>query len=183
MVWLFKSHVGCWLTASAPQRSSRSTEESWGPSAGPPPGSCSSPETCGSVYSGGTVRPDPLYPHLFCSPHFQLSPAKCFLHRWRRDGGGEILKRKKNGVKQQPAYITQRFLLTLSLSFNKDFYHLYLLSGYVEHVLDPVFWRGQTKKKTKQKIWFNTLFFCVLISCNQTAQKHFYRRRWANTAG
>lgn len=79
------------LTASAPQMSSPSTEERWGPAAGPPPGSCSAPESDGSAYSKGTVQPGPLCPRLLTSLHLQ---SQCCLSRWR--------KKKKTHTHQIP---------------------------------------------------------------------------------
>lgn len=66
------------LTASAPQMSSPSREARWGRAAGPPPGSCSAPESDEWAYLAGTVRQGPLYPRPSASLHFQ---SQCCLNR------------------------------------------------------------------------------------------------------
>lgn len=55
------------------------TEGRWGPSAGPPPGSCSSPGSGGWACSAGTVRPGPLGLRLSANLHFhsQRSLGRC----------------------------------------------------------------------------------------------------------
>lgn len=100
------------LTAWAPRRSSRSTEESWGPAAGPPPGFCSAPESGGLSYSAGTALRGPPCRHLFSRLHFHWSPALGCLHLgttkrslkktppWQQSGkirsADVLIKRKKN---------------------------------------------------------------------------------------
>lgn len=60
------------LTVSTARKSSRRTEEKWGPAAGLPPGFCSRPDRGGAVYSKGTVQP-----WVRCPPrHFHKSPAQ-----------------------------------------------------------------------------------------------------------